>query len=237
MKKILTTAAAVFALVAVSNAQLFIGGNVDFSMDNKTSKVIVVDEDANESIEKIKQDGATMSINFNPKVGFQLNDQMSVGATLILGTSTMKNFDGSKDNDIVFKDISNTIGIAPFFRYSFVEFGDFKVSAEATLPFFIVSGKTENKIGDETITAKTPKIMNIGFNVLPVVSYSISDRIDLEAHINVFQLGITYASKTPDPEGDGIAKDVRENTTSFNLGIRDRVAQSSAINIGMIFKF
>ncbi|MCL2329359.1 MAG: hypothetical protein FWC39_12710 [Bacteroidetes bacterium] len=232
MKKILTTAAAVFALVAVSNAQLFIGGNVGFSTSSETNKVVIDDK-----IESIK-DVSTMGINFNPKVGFQLNDQMSFGASLILGTATVKKFAPTKENDLRNKTVLNKVGIAPFFRYSFVEFGDFKVSADASLPFFIESGKAEVKVGEATISGKTPKTTNVQFKVVPVISYSISDRIDLEAQINVFGLGINFESETPRPEGEGKLKDERNNSTSFNLGISpDDVFTSGRISVGMVFKF
>ncbi len=222
MKKILTTAAAVFALVAVSNAQLFIGGNVGFSsMNNVTNKT---KDDA------IKRDGSTMSINFNPKVGYQLNDKMSVGATLILGTTSVKNLDGSADNKLVSKDVENEIGIAPFFRYTFVEFGDFQLSGEARLPFTMESSKLKPEEGDD---AKGPSTMNIGFDIRPVVSYSLSDRISLEADINIFGLAYNFSSYTEDQDN----KDNKVTSSNFSLNIQDKVATSGAISIGMIFKF
>jgi hypothetical protein len=228
MKKFLTTAAAVFALVAVSNAQLFVGGNLGFSTSSETEK--------NSDGDGIKQNGASMSFEFNPQIGFELNDKMSVGAYVILGTSSTKTFDGSKDNKVTTKTVSNEIGIAPFFRYSFVEFGDFKVMAEAALPFAIASGKLSYPDADPARDAvKAPKTMNIGLAVAPVVSYSISDRIDLEAQLNVFSLGYYFSSTNPNPDADGKE---RNNSSDFQLGVSpDDVFTTGAINVGMIFKF
>lgn len=244
MKKILTTAAAVFALVAVSNAQLFVGGNLGFSTESNTYKntadgTTYTDTDG----DAVKRDGTTKTINFNPKVGFQLNDNMSVGGTLMLGTSTSKEFDGTKDNKVYEKTSSNTIGIAPFFRYSFVEFGGFKLSADASLPLSMRFGKTTypdrrpNQTTDRE-DVKNSKTMGIGLNIVPVISYSISDRIDLEAQLNVFNLGFNFSSRNPYPEGDNNWDEIRSNSTSFNLGVSpNNVCTTGAIQIGMIFKF
>jgi hypothetical protein len=226
MKKILTTAAAVFALVAVSNAQLWIGGNVGFSTQSETAKT--KDDSFKQNLEDENGDPLpSMKINFTPKIGFNLNDVMCVGVGLNLATETYKAFDGTADNKVLNKTALNTIGIAPFFRYTFVEFGDFSVFGEAVVNFDLTSVKYKPEEGDNT---KGPKIMDLGLDIRPVVAYAISDRITLTADINIFNLGVNFQSVTADPENN---KDNKYDSMGFNLGVTDNVFTSGLLNVGL----
>jgi len=226
MKKILTTVAAMFALVAVSNAQLWIGGSLGVNALSETEKT---KDDSFKQTTSL--DDPSMQIKFSPKVGFNFNDVMCVGVGLNLGTATSKVFDGTKDNKVLGKVVSNTIGIAPFFRYTFVEFGDFSVFGEAVANFDLTSGKNKPETGSDT---KRPQYMELGLNVKPVVAYAISDRVTLTADINVFDLGVNFSSYTHDPDNH---KDDKSNTTRFNLGVRDNVTTLGWLSIGCAISF
>ena len=222
MKKILTTAAAVFALVAVSNAQLWIGGNLGFST------VSVIEKDKDNSIKQNLKE-PSMKLNFTPKVGFDFGEGMCVGLGLNLATQSFKGFDETPDNKVTGKAAINTIGFAPFFRYTFVEFGDFSVFGEAVANFDLSSAKYKPETGDDV---KLSKVMDLGLNIRPVVAYAISDRVTLTADINIFKLGVNFNSDIDPNETAN-----KTNTTRFNLGLSDGVFTSGLLNVGCSISF
>ncbi|MDR2963950.1 MAG: porin family protein [Bacteroidales bacterium] len=219
MKKVLATVAAICALATVSNAQFWVGGNVGFESSTDSKK---------NSDYSVKTD-AESQFTFSPKVGYDFNEKMCVGLGLSIGTSGDKDFDGTKDNNVVGKTTQTNFGIAPFFRYYFAEFGDFKVYGEAALGVNFGSGKIESTpVGGSTTILKSGSTA-IGLNVHPAIQYNLSDKISLHAGINIFNLGFNMQTYTPDKN----ASENKTRSTDFEIGVRDNVFVSGAISVGL----
>ncbi|MDR2087690.1 MAG: hypothetical protein LBP72_11060, partial [Dysgonamonadaceae bacterium] len=109
-------------------------------------------------------------------------------------------------------------GLAPYARYSFVEFGKFSVWGSAALAF----GGGETGVGDNT-----EKFTAFGLDIHPVLKYDLSDKFTLLTNLNFLNIGFTQVN----------VKDAA-TVTNFGLGVdAGDVATLGAINIGFLYKF
>ena len=106
----------------MSNAQLFLGGSVNFATTGgktktqpTTGSTVTVD------------DNKTYNTTFAPKIGLLLSEKLAVGTNLIVGNSINNNPNTNTST------YTGTLGIAPFARYYAVKGEKFKIFAEAEL--------------------------------------------------------------------------------------------------------
>jgi hypothetical protein len=185
------------ALIGVlsANAQFYLGGSL--SLDMETTKP----EGGK------KTDQTTFSIV--PEFGYQLNQDLDLGITGIF--SNEKDPDGNK---------STGWGLAPYARYSFVEFGRFSVWGQAGI---FIGGAEADKTKLKSTT--------FGLTISPVLKYSLSGNVDLITGLNFFNVAFSQTAFKLDGK--------KQNTvTSFGLGANTNdVATLGNISIGFAYKF
>ncbi|MDR2037972.1 MAG: porin family protein [Bacteroidales bacterium] len=220
MKKIFITFAVLLTVVFVSNAQLFVGGSLGLSTTGGKEKT------GSNSVDK----ESTFGFEISPKVGYYLSDKFAIGGEVTLGFESEKTPDANGGDDQ--KDNFFSWGIAPFARYSVAEFGKFSVLLEGGVGIF--GGTSKTKLGSQSFDG--PSLFGFGVNVTPLLSYSLSDRFNLEMGLNFLNFGFnTWTIKT-----DGNPDDTKDRTTNFGFGVdTDNVFQADlgAVTIGFIYKF
>jgi long-subunit fatty acid transport protein len=121
---------------------------------------------------------------------------------------------------------SSTFGVAPFLRYYAVRFNKFSVFGQGNAGFSI--GSSKSKTGDVSVDG--PKTTMIFLNILPALSYDVSDRFSLEAGINILNFGISFTSVE---NGD-----TTDKTTNFGFGAGlNNIVKLGDITVGAIYKF
>ena len=199
----------------VSNAQLFVGGSVGLDLGSDKVKVG----------SNVTSDLSEFRFGLNPRIGYYVNDKFAIGAMVNLQVRSDK--DKSNSNAEI-KNNRLTWGITPFARYSIVEFGKFSVLAEGTLG---ISGTT-SKASTGSVSVKGTPTINYGFNIAPLLSYSLSNRLNLEAALNFLNFGLNGSSRNN--------KDTDTKTTSFDFGIganANNAFNVGAMTVGFIYKF
>ncbi|TGD56783.1 outer membrane beta-barrel protein [Flavobacterium humi] len=208
MKKVLLTAAAVFAF-GFANAQeeaksfgfskgnIIVEGNLGFSSDKDNESFNGTD------VEETK----TNTFNFNPKAGYFVTDKIAVGVELGLGSSKEENTVFGTPN--VTNEIkSNSFGAGVFARYYFLELGQrFKTYTEAGLGF----GSTKNK----TNGTETSKVNSLNLGIDLGINYFVTDKFAINFGLaNV--LGYS-SSKTEFPGGgEDKSNELNGNFNVFN---------------------
>lgn len=158
-------------------------------------------------------DGNTTNstISFAPEAGYAINDTWSIGVMLSYSSTT-----NSQSN----ADLTNSyFTISPYVRYSFYSLGRLGFFCDGSVSFSrnnIQTMKTEN--GE---TKPTDNYRN-GFGVAlnPGISYRLSDRFSLVAHLG----RLSYSSNKPD-------KSEAKATTTFSLNL------SNSISFGAFYNF
>lgn len=143
MKKIIITLVAAFIGVAAS-AQIYVGGEVFFSHNS---------------------DMKSTNFSILPEVGYNLADNMAVGA--VVGYD----YNGVKDN---YSD--GTFVLQPYFRYTFLQLGPVNVFADAQLQLGFWSN--HNKVTDSKDSGT-----RLGIGVAPGIAIPVSDNLSFVAHV------------------------------------------------------
>lgn len=219
MKKIILSVLAIAAMATTANAQLWVGGSVSFSHSGGEQK----------TADNKRQSPKSNSFSFAPMVGFDLNEQLSIGGKLSLVTTTQKNYSYDMDDkETVLKNASDIIGVTPFARYKFAEFNKFGLVAEAGLPISYTSAKTDIT----NTTSKETSQTSLGLYVEPILTYSLNDHFQLECGLNFLSLNANH-SVTKDLDNSK-----NKNTSnSFRFGANTHnVVNVGDITIGFIYK-
>lgn len=199
-----------FTASVVSNAQLFIGGSVSMSASagNTENNGTTVDEPSN------------FTSAINPVAGFILSDRFWAG--LALGWSI--DHYNSRGNP---EFISNAtqFQIAPFVRYYAILLNRFSVYGEAKSGVSIGSEHTKT----DGNTEEGPKTTLLFLNITPGMAYDLSDRVQLNAYLNLFNIGLSHKIEK---DNDIIE---RNSSVSFSAGLSNLVT-TGAISIGAIIR-
>ena len=193
MKKLILVAA--MALVSVNLfAQFYVGGALSVASQSNTDRVA-------------NTNGSQFAFTLAPNAGFKLNDDMCVGGRLRLSV-------GSQTAGGVVTPSPVTFGIQPYFRYSFLYFGDFAIAGEASTSIAFTNQTTTqtNPGAADTITKTDMTTFSVG--VTPVLLYQLNKHITLEANLNILTLGfISTTNKQTVQNGAGI-QTTRDTTNS-----------------------
>ena len=224
MKKVIIACVVMIATVLAGNAQVFVGGGLGFDFEGGKSSYGGTSTDLPK----------TTTIGFMPKVGYYLNDDFAIGLEAGFFNSTEKKTSGSQD-------VKNSLtgwGVGAFARYNLV--GTDKLSL--LLEGAISVGGMKNKYTYGSTTSNGDPLTTFGIGVLPVISYSLTDRLSIEASCDFLRFGfqsviIKDSEDSKDKEtynhfGLGV------NTMGFNaLHLDEYLELSSMVKIGVIFKF
>lgn len=159
MKKVLISIAAMLACVGM-NAQLMLGGGLELS---------------SESYEETDKDN-TNTFEISPFVGYQLNDNLIVGAEASF--STVKNL------GIVAPDYGyTTISIKPFAMYKLWNSDMISFYGKASFSYSKETDKwtqhTTDALGDPIEKKMTEESSYFGFGLAPVLEFAMTDHMSL----------------------------------------------------------
>ncbi len=210
MKKILLTLAlAAFAFTA--NAQFVIGGNIGFSHD--------ADYDDNYTAAYGSQ--ANTDITILPKVGYQLNDDMQIGAQLGWNYNYTRNYMGAKDSYT--STPQSAIVIAPYFRYNLLKWKKFNVFCEAAINFELgLESKTHTFVNGSEVAGSPAKngdnYTSFGIGVVPGLNYAFSNSFSMDIYVNL--ASIYWNATSYDGHADhmwGFGANMSEQTLNAHL--------------------
>ena len=201
-------------MVVYAQAQMFVGGSLGF--DYNARKV------SSGSTSNKRPSETTFEVS--PMLGYFVSDKFAVGATVSLGFTSWN----SRASE-PFKEKSVEWSLFPGVRYSLLSIGDFSFWAQGGMGIFGSSSKTSQG----STTTNGPSVFGFGINVMPLLSYSLTDRINLEASSNLARFG--FESWTV-KRGSGDSQ-LKNTESSFGFGINSHDLFSTPFQIGIIFKF
>lgn len=210
MKKILLTLAlAAFAFTA--NAQFVIGGNIGFSHD----------ADYDDNYTALYGSQANTDITILPKVGYQLNDDMQIGAQLGWNYNYTRNYMGAKDSYT--STPRNSIMINPYFRYNLLKWKKFNVFCEAAISFELgLESKTHTFVNGSEVAGSPAKngdnYTSFGIGVVPGLNYAFSNSFSMDIYVNL--ASIYWNATSYDGHADhewGFGANMSEQTLNAHL--------------------
>jgi long-subunit fatty acid transport protein len=208
--RIITTALFVFIAMSL-NAQVFLGGGLGFNTAGGSV------DDGSSTTDK----PSTFNFNISPMVGKFASEKLAYGLALNFVTGRTE----SAGTPVTI-NTSNTYGFTPFLRYYAVKMNKFSVFGQANAGISFSNSKS--KTGGVTIDG--PKTSMLYLNIYPALSYEISERLSLEAGINILNFGLNYTTvKTGN---------TTDKTTNFGFGAGlNNIVKLGDITIGAIYKF
>ena len=219
MKKVLLTLTlAAFAFAA--NAQIVIGGQIDYNTwgyNTSNESVVAGGTPTTWGMPGSNWAGTnTSSLTILPKIGYNLNDKMQVGAALGLvydKTVDYSAFGWEYRNVADFEGWQKTtrtaIQIAPYFRYNVTEFKGFTLFCEAQLAFtFGMNPHIHNynvaytdalnvavAAVDEDVEGIKDTYTDIALTVVPGLNYKFNDKFSADIYIDLLGLGFSHRSE------------------------------------------
>ena len=224
MKKVLLTLAlAAFAFAA--NAQFVVSGSFGFSTNGGSTWG--KNTAAGVTAEATLPTDINTTINFGPSFGYMLSDNMQVGLSLDLGYNYTKEFDAvfpgtgaytpafDKAEDwLVTKQFG--FGIAPYFRYYFMQAGNFNFFCEAQLGLIINGNPKFHRFATEitgvhpamdttysiawngpavagTTVKQTMSSGAIAFTITPGVNYKFNDNFSADLYLELLGVEFTHS--------------------------------------------
>ena len=155
-----------------------------------------------------------------PDFGWDIKDNMAVGIRPALGFSRITNGD---------QEVRNiNVGINPYVRYRALDFHRFGLWAEADAN--VRFGQEWSLNRRETISKS--RTYTYGIQILPVLTYDLTNHVSLETRLNIFSLGLTTSHIVYNDKTD-------YNSTSFGLRAttKDILGDLSGISIGFLYRF
>ena len=135
------------------------------------------------------------SYTIAPEIGYQMDDQLGVG--IKLGYGYTKNDPAPS---------KSTISVNPYLRYNFVEIGKVKVFVDGGVYFS--TSKVKDADADN----------NFGINVVPGISYNITDKISIAAHANsIFRWDVDAPAHSTCTNNIELLNDFGVNTFRFGF--------------------
>ena len=203
------------ATIAAGKAQFFVEGSVDLGY---SSSEYMSDE--------IKQNPSFFSYSFSPKLGYCLNEKISMGVDVSINTQIRKGTISNPDNYSQLVEYTNWL---PGWRFSV--FGRYKLWGKEKLSFLVqsaigIGGNTsKQKIAD--IKTKTSSSSFFIINVFPEISYNLTDKFSFIAKSNF--LNLNFISEKGKNEING--------NDSKNTSFEFSALSAYYFNIGINYKF
>lgn len=255
MKKVFITLAVVLGMATAANAQLVIGGGVEFG---GASSKITRDAGYGDSYKN-----SSFDFGFTPRIGYIINEKWEVGAGVTLKYNENINFAMvSKGTDPAkaekaSKNLNFSWSINPYARYRLFDvkgFG-FWLEGEANLGTSL-EGRTKHfayGVENETNTWQTAqqakdadKIpdghkyskFNGAFHIQPVLTYAINEHWSIESQLYLLSFSISGSvekttDKGVDTKGNAADVTITDNTFDWGLGLK----QGRYLSLGVVYKF
>ena len=224
MKRVFFIIAVLVSGILTANAQLFVGGGLGLDLTGGKSK-----------FGGTTFDGPKETIfSFTPKAGFYLSDDLAIGAEINLYSYTEKYTPSGGQEQ---KRSGFGWEFSPFARYRML--GNEKLALHLEAAIGIGGYKEKFSLGGNS-TDEDP-ISEFRIGVLPVVTYSLTEKLDLEASFDFLRFG--FSSVT---EKDASNSDNKTTDTHFGFGVNcpyDPTGMSigglftGILRVGLVFKF
>jgi len=194
MKKIMMTLAAV-CVAATMNAQMYIGGGINFV--NSTNKT-------NPAAESTRT-----AFAIAPEFGYKLDDKLGVGIVLGFGTGKNKIENTTVNPNVSTETKSTTFSVKPYLRYQALTAGNFNVFVDGGLGF------------STTSSDNMKAAMDFALFVTPGIAYNVNEKWSIVAKLDdMFTFGyhkdavadVAGAPDAPSSISAGLS------TGGFNLG-------------------
>ena len=223
MKKIYVTIIFVLASMGVCKAQFFLGGELGV-WGSSGKNVIKTKSPLIDTAVEVK-DPSTFNFVIAPKLGYFINDKLSVGVILSYNLRTT-----TVNAPTKVKTTTHTFGGSPYVRYAFAQAGNFSFIAEGRID---IMGGTWNVNPSAAVYTKNT-LFSAGVRVAPVITYNLGKHLVFESRLNFLSLGYTHSREKT--KGSLMGVDVTDVTVSndFNVSID---TDNTFVTIGMVYKF
>jgi hypothetical protein len=198
--------------------QFFIGGSLGVR-SNSTESTSALDNHSYSS--------SSFAFSIAPMAGYYFNDAFAMGLRVNLGGSTGNSFIPNPNimSDVLKRKTTQTQwGIDAFSRYNVWELKKFTLSFEGSLRVSGVKSKTTTESQSDISGHATL----FGINVVPLLSYCLTNRWSIESQFNF--MGLNFNTL--------VSKDSNSNKTTqnnFKLGINDSWELFNW-TVGLVFK-
>jgi hypothetical protein len=211
MKKVSVLISLIFISTLFCQSQFFVGGSI--SLDGQGGKT-----EFNDNTDKLN---SSFIFNLSPQLGFQISEKMDVGAYLSYG---YHHSNSHQDPALIAN--ATSMGFRPYLRYYAFTLNKFSVFGEAALLF----GYSLSKSHQGNTDYDDVKNVNIGLNAYPGMAYKINERIELNALISLFSLGVNQNfNKTGD---------IKDSNFGFHFGVdMQYILTTGSISVGAIYRF
>jgi len=224
MKKVIFVFVVWVAAALPVSAQFFVGGGfgVDFSSRKSSSGNVSV------------KTPSTFTFQFSPKIGHYLNDDFAIGLDVSfvqMNRTSIINLALNEERKIT----TTAWGIGSFARYNFIEAEKFSLLLEGAMG--IVGIKSKTKTGNTT--REDDPFFGFTFGVFPVLSFNLTDNLNIEASSNFLRFG--FQTLTQKDSNDSSSK-VTQSGFGFGVNssvrnIEDMTIQNPVWRVGLVFKF
>jgi hypothetical protein len=171
-----------------------------------------------------------ISFTVSPLVGYWLNDKFAVGAKIdVTETLTRRTlFDSDYQKERKYERKEPEWGFSVFGRYKLLGKEKFSLLLESKIG---MSGHSIKDKMEENVW-KPETTSTIGFEVLPVITYDLTEKFSLITTFDFLSLGL-YSSTEKDGDNGRKVK-----TNSFGFNAQSTIFKDlSNIKIGFIYKF
>ena len=197
------------------SAQVFVGGGLGISFS-----------DGNSSWGSTENSGSGFGFNISPQVGYFMKNDLAIGINGYLGNgwSNSKTTDpDDPTNEREYKYFRSSWGVNAFGRCKLMGLGIENLSLLVEGSIGVQGSNDKNT--ENGITTKYPGTTVYGVNARPVLSYKLSDKLDVLAYCDFLTIGYSYQTRSD--------LNYKSKNHNINLGFNS----FSDLNIGFIYKF
>ena len=202
----------IFAFTSLTQAQLYVGGNLGFNTLSTSSTVGTT----------TTKGGSSSSLTLSPEVGYFLSDNLAVGVGVSFNSNSITTPITSTTSSV---SLNTTFMINPYARYFFYKSGSFSAFAEGSVGYG--SMMSENTLG--TTTTKNPSTSIISVAVAPGIAYDLSDKFSLIAKLG--NVGFQSSTVTTTNTIGTTTTTSTSNSSNFGLNVG-----LSGFTFGAIYK-
>jgi len=198
MKKLILIVAVAVLGVLTANAQIFVGGSVGLDIMGGNIKAGSTSMNA----------PSILAIQVAPKVGFNLSDDLAVGVEAGFSRLTRKTPNTALTDERKVSENEWQAGI--FARYNLIGTDKLSLLLEGGLS---VAGRSSKTTLNGINTDGNP-IFIFAIRALPVVSYNLSEKLNIELSCDFLRIGFEYLTWTQASD-----KNNGRSATNFGLGV------------------
>ena len=202
----------IFAFTSLTQAQLYVGGNLGFNTLSTSSTVGTT----------TTKGGSSSSLTLSPEVGYFLSDNLAVGVGVSFNSNSITTPITPTTSSVA---LNSTFMINPYARYFFYKSGSFSAFAEGSVGYG--SMMSETTLGANTTKNPSTSIISVG--IAPGIAYDLSDKFSLIAKLG--NVGFQSSKKTTTNTIETTTTTSTTNVSNFGLNVG-----LSSFTFGAIYK-